>query len=67
MVAVLMTAAVTMSSIAAIAQGPTATRPDISGYWELPLDGRHPARPAGVECHAGGLGLKRTRTQKPFG
>ena len=44
--AVLLTAAVTTSSIAAIAQGRTATPPDISGYWELPLDGRHipPAR-----------------------
>jgi hypothetical protein len=39
-------AALTASSIAAIAQDRTATPPDISGYWELPLDGRHipPAR-----------------------
>ena len=28
-------------SSAAIAQGGTASPPDISGYWELPLDGRH--------------------------
>jgi hypothetical protein len=44
--AVLLVAAATASSIAAIAQGRTATPPDISGYWELPLDGRHvpPAR-----------------------
>ena len=56
-----------MSSIAAIAQGPTATPPDISGYWELPLDGRHipPARLASSVTPAR-LRLKRTRTQKPF-
>ena len=45
--AVLLVAAATASSIAAIAQGrATATPHDISGYWELPLDGRHipPAR-----------------------
>jgi hypothetical protein len=28
-------------SIAAMAQSRTTTPPDISGYWELPLDGRH--------------------------
>ena len=44
--AVLIAAAVAIWSMAAIAQGGTATPPDISGYWDLPLDGRHipPAR-----------------------
>ena len=44
--AVFLAATVVASSIAGIAQGRTATPPDISGYWELPLDGRHvpPAR-----------------------
>ena len=39
---VLLVAAVAMTwSIAAMAQGRTTTPPDISGYWELPLDGKH--------------------------
>jgi len=32
---------VTTWSIAAMAQGRAASSPDISGYWELPLDGKH--------------------------
>jgi hypothetical protein len=32
-------------SIAATAQSRPTTPPDISGYWELPLDGRHIPRP----------------------
>jgi hypothetical protein len=39
--AVLLAAVVTTPSITVIAQGAKATPPDISGYWELPLDGRH--------------------------
>jgi hypothetical protein len=39
---VLLLAAVAMTwSIAPMAQGRTTTPPDISGYWELPLDGKH--------------------------
>ena len=45
-VVLLAAAAATASSIVTFAQGRTAGSPDISGYWELPLDGRHvpPAR-----------------------
>lgn len=39
--AVLLVADLLASSIALVAQGRAATAPDISGYWELPLDGRH--------------------------
>jgi len=44
--AVLLAAAATAWSIATFAQDRTATPRDISGYWELPVDGRHipPAR-----------------------
>jgi len=38
---VLLAAITAASSIAAMAQGRTTTPPDISGYWELPLDGKH--------------------------
>jgi hypothetical protein len=43
---VLLAVAATAWSIATFAQGRTTTSVDISGYWELPLDGRHipPAR-----------------------
>ena len=43
---VLLAAAAIAASIVTFAQGRTASSPDISGYWELPLDGRHvpPAR-----------------------
>src|SRR5262249_49617235 len=43
---VLLAVAATAWSIATFAQGRTTTAVDISGYWELPLDGRHipPAR-----------------------
>jgi hypothetical protein len=43
---VLLAATVAAWSVAAFAQGRIASSPDISGYWELPLDGRHvpPAR-----------------------
>jgi hypothetical protein len=43
---VLLAAAAAAWSIGTSAQGRTATSPDISGYWELPIDGRHipPAR-----------------------
>ena len=43
---VLLAVAATGWSIATFAQGRTTTSVDISGYWELPLDGRHipPAR-----------------------
>ena len=43
---VLLAVAATRWSIATFAQGRTTTSVDISGYWELPLDGRHipPAR-----------------------
>ena len=41
-VRVLLLAAIAVAwSVAANAQGPTATPRDISGYWELSLDGRH--------------------------
>lgn len=45
-VVLLAAAAATAASIATFAQGRTASSSDISGYWELPLDGRHipPAR-----------------------
>ena len=44
--AVLLAVGATAWSIATFAQDRTPTSPDISGYWELPLDGRHvpPAR-----------------------
>ena len=44
--AVLLVVSAVAWSSTAIAQGQTASPPDISGYWELPLDGRHipPAR-----------------------
>jgi hypothetical protein len=43
---VLLAAIVIASSSVALAQSGAAARPDISGYWELPLDGRNvpPAR-----------------------
>ena len=43
---VLLAATVTAWSVVSFAQGRTTSAPDISGYWELPLDGRHvpPAR-----------------------
>ena len=43
---VLLAATVTAWSVVSFAQGRTTSSPDISGYWELPLDGRHvpPAR-----------------------
>src|SRR4029079_10042110 len=42
MMRVLLLAAVaTTWSMAAIAQGRATAPPDISGYWELPLDGKH--------------------------
>lgn len=44
--ALVLAAIAVASSTAAIAQNRTVTSADISGYWELPLDGRHvpPAR-----------------------
>ena len=43
---VLLAAAAAAWSIGTFAQGRTSTSADISGYWELPIDGRHipPAR-----------------------
>ena len=43
---VLLAVTATAWSVASFAQGRTTSSPDISGYWELPLDGRHvpPAR-----------------------
>ena len=38
---VLLAAAAAAWSIGTFAQGRTGTSPDISGYWELPLDGKH--------------------------
>jgi hypothetical protein len=38
---VLLAAIATTWSVAAMAQGRATASPDISGYWELPLDGRH--------------------------
>jgi hypothetical protein len=41
---VLLAVIVTTWSIAAMAQGQSTTAADISGYWELPLDGKHVPR-----------------------
>jgi len=38
---VLLAVTATAWSVASFAQGRTTSSPDISGYWELPLDGRH--------------------------